>query len=141
MALPESRDHNGTTLTSIMTATDKFTKRKHLIPTRTIATIDAAYAMLHIIKLHGLPQAQQTVTDRGTQSDSEFFRELSKLLSIQQSMSSAWHPQCLSLLCRPWARYAQPFTRPAGTITFAKRSCARACQASERRRESVCLWN
>ncbi|THX95021.1 hypothetical protein D6D03_09408 [Aureobasidium pullulans] len=109
-----------------MTATDRFTKRKHFILTRTIATVDAAYAMLHIIKSHGLPK--EMVTVRGTQWDSGFFRELSKLLSIQQSMSSAWHPQCLSLLCRPWAQYAQPFTRPAGTITFAKRSCARACQ-------------
>ncbi|THX00036.1 hypothetical protein D6D13_09817 [Aureobasidium pullulans] len=109
-----------------MTATDRFTKRKHFILTRTITMVDAAYAMLHIIKPHGLPK--EMVTDRGTQWDSWSFRELSKLLSIQQSMSSAWHPQCLLLLCRPWAQYAQPFTRPAGTITFVKRSRARACQ-------------
>lgn len=63
-----------------MTATDKFTKRKHLIPTRTITTVDAAYTMLHIIKLHDL--LKEMVTDRGTQWDSEFFRERSKLLSI-----------------------------------------------------------
>jgi len=87
MALPESRDHNGTTLTNIMTTSDRFTKRKHFIPTRTITTFDAAYPMLHIIKLQGLPK--EMVTDRGTQWDSEFFRELSKLLNIQQSMSSA----------------------------------------------------
>ncbi|THW30029.1 hypothetical protein D6D25_05932 [Aureobasidium pullulans] len=100
-----------------MTATDRFTKRKNHY---------YAYPMLHISKPHGLPK--EMVTDRGTQWDSGFFRELSKLLSIQQSMSSAWHPQCLLLLCRPWAQYAQLFTRPAGTITFVKRSRARACQ-------------
>jgi hypothetical protein len=64
VALPESRDHNGTTFTNIMTATDRFTKRKHFVLMRTITTVDAAYAMLHVIKLHGLPQ--EMVTDRGT---------------------------------------------------------------------------
>lgn len=80
VAVPESRDHNGTTFTNIMTAADRFTKRKHFILTRTITTVDAAYAMLHIIRSHGLPK--EMVTDRGTQWDSGFFRELSKLLSI-----------------------------------------------------------
>ncbi|TIA47146.1 hypothetical protein D6C77_10332 [Aureobasidium pullulans] len=67
VALLESADHNGTSFTNIMTATDRFTKRKHFVLMRTITTIDTAYAMLHIIKLYGVLE--------------------------EMSMSSAWHPQ------------------------------------------------
>ncbi|THZ62800.1 hypothetical protein D6C85_09139 [Aureobasidium pullulans] len=91
VALPESKSHDGTPYTNIMTATDRFTKRKHFVPMRNLTTTDAAYAMLQIIKLHGVPQ--EMVTDRGSQWTSSFFRELCKLLGIHQAMSTAWHPQ------------------------------------------------
>jgi hypothetical protein len=64
VSLPESVDYNGTSFTNILTATNRFTKRKHFIPIKTITAVDLANALLQVIKLHGLPT--ELVSDRGT---------------------------------------------------------------------------
>src|SRR6185369_13301035 len=45
----------------------------------------------HIWKLHGLPL--QWLHDRGTVFISDFMRELNRLLGIETSASTAYHPQ------------------------------------------------
>ena len=58
---------------------------------KTITSLDTAYAMLQIIKLHGVPA--EMITDRGVQWTALFFKELTRLLGITQAMSTSWHPQ------------------------------------------------
>ncbi|CAD0046480.1 unnamed protein product [Aureobasidium pullulans] len=90
VALPESRDHNGTTFTNIMTATDRFTKRKHFVLMRTITTVDAAYAMLHVIKLHGLPQEMSNGQDENTNQQMEQY--LRAFVNLSQDDWVNWLP-------------------------------------------------
>jgi hypothetical protein len=45
----------------------------------------------HVYSRFGLPD--KLMTDRGTQFDAEFFKELCRLLGIKPSMTTAFHPQ------------------------------------------------
>jgi len=86
--LPESSGHD-----AVMTVVDSVSKRVHFVPTHTTVTAErAARLFLHYIwKLHGLPK--RVVSDRGSQFVASFTKELYRLLGIQLSSSTAWHPQ------------------------------------------------
>jgi hypothetical protein len=76
-----------------MVIVDSVTKRGHFIPTHTtVTTLGSARLYLqHVWKLHGLPRSM--VSDRGPQFVAEFMRELYRLLGINVSASTAYHPQ------------------------------------------------
>jgi len=78
---------------SVEIVVDAVSKRVHFIPTHTMVTVEgAARLFLHYIwKLHGLPK--RVVSDRGPQFVALFTKELYRLLGIQISSSTAWHPQ------------------------------------------------
>jgi hypothetical protein len=86
--LPKSNGYD-----SIAVVVDKLTKLVHLIATKTTVTAKE-FALLffnNVIRLHGVPEA--IITDRDTRFTSSFWRELMKLMSVEQRMSSAFHPQ------------------------------------------------
>ena len=86
--LPESNGYN-----AIAVVVDKLTKLVHLIATKTTVTAKE-FALLffnNIVRLHGVPNA--IVSDRDSKFTSVFWKELMKLLNIQQRMSSAFHPE------------------------------------------------
>jgi len=76
-----------------MTVMDAVSKRVHFIPTHTTVTAEgAAQLFLHYVwKLHGLPK--HVVSNREPQFVALFTKELYRLLGIQISSSTAWHPQ------------------------------------------------
>jgi hypothetical protein len=78
---------------AILTVVDRLTKMVHLIPTNT--TVDAhGFAQLfkdHVIAKHGIPG--DIVSDRDPRFTGHFWKEVSKLLDINLSFSTAWHPQ------------------------------------------------
>ena len=86
--LPESHGFD-----SIWIAVDRLTKRIRVAPTT--AEVDSVgIARLfrdHVWRNHGLPD--QIISDRGPQFVSAFTRELNRLLGIQTSLSTAFHPQ------------------------------------------------
>ena len=88
VGLPESHGFN-----SIWVAVDRLSKRIHIAPTT--AEVDSVgIARLfrdHVWRNHGLPD--QIISDRGAQFVSGFTRELNRLLGIQTSLSTAFHPQ------------------------------------------------
>jgi len=86
--LLESSEHD-----AVMTVVDAVSKRVHFIPTHTTVTAEGAARLFlhHVWKLHGL--LKRVVSDRGPQFVALFTKELYRLLSIQISSSTAWHPQ------------------------------------------------
>ena len=76
-----------------MTVVDAVSKRVHFIPMHTTVTAEGAARLFlhHIWKLHGLPKC--VVSNRGPQFVALFTKELYRLLGIQISSSTAWHPQ------------------------------------------------
>jgi len=78
---------------AVMTVVDAVFKRVHFIPTHTIVTVEgAARLFLHYVwKLHSLPK--HVVSDCRSQFIALFTKELYRLLDIQISSSTAWHPQ------------------------------------------------
>jgi hypothetical protein len=88
MELPEAHGYD-----AMMAIVDSVGKRVHFLPTHTTVTaLGAARLYLNNVwKLHGLPC--NIVSDRGPQFVAEFMRELCRLLGIQVSASTAYHPQ------------------------------------------------
>ena len=72
---------------------DRLTKMVHLAPcTSNVTAADTARLFLqHVVRLHGVPD--ETVTDRGPQFNSNFWKALTGLLGTKHKMSSAYHPQ------------------------------------------------
>jgi len=86
--LPESHGFN-----TIWVVVDRLTKRIRIAPT-TSEVDSVGIARLfrdHVWRNHGLPD--QIISDRGPQFVSAFTRELNRLLGIQTSLSTAFHPQ------------------------------------------------
>ena len=86
--LPESSGHD-----AIMTIMDSVSKRMHFIPIHIMVIVEgvARLFLYYIWKLHSLPK--RVVSDRGSQFVASFTKELYRLLGIQISSSTAWHPQ------------------------------------------------
>jgi len=76
-----------------MTVVDAVSKRVHFIPTHTTVTAKGAAQLFlhHVWKLHSLPK--RVISDHGPQFVALFTKELYRLLGIQISSSTAWHPQ------------------------------------------------
>ena len=87
-SLPESHGFN-----AIWVAVDRLTKRIRIAPTTTeVDSVGIARLFRdHVWRNHGLPD--QIISDRGPQFVSAFTRELNRLLGIQTSLSTAFHPQ------------------------------------------------
>ena len=79
--------------TAILVFVDRLTKMVHLVASYdTIGAVEFAEAFIaNVFSRHGMPE--NIVTDRDPRFTSKFFRELCKLLQIQQCMSTAYHPQ------------------------------------------------
>jgi transposase InsO family protein len=86
--LPESNGYN-----AICVVVDRLTKRGHFFAiTNQFSAKDLALLLYdRIYPLHGLPL--QIISDRGTQFAAELFQEWCKLLEIESTMSTAYHPQ------------------------------------------------
>jgi len=86
--LSESSGHD-----TIIMVVDAVSKRVHFIPTHTTVTVEGvAWLFLYYIwKLHSLPKC--VVSDCRSQFVALFTKELYRLLGIQISSSTAWHPQ------------------------------------------------
>ena len=86
--LPESQGFN-----AIMVTVDRLSKLVHVIPTNDTVTAEGIARLFrdHVWKHHGLPH--QIISDRGPQFVSNFMRELNRLLGIQTTPSTAYHPQ------------------------------------------------
>lgn len=86
--LPESNGYN-----AICVVVCRMTKRAHFFAiTNQFSAKDLAI-LLHeqVWKMHGLPL--QIISDRGTQFAADLFQEWCKILGIESSMSTAYHPQ------------------------------------------------
>ena len=78
---------------SIVVFVDRFSKMLRLAPLtkQTTASELAAIFHQHIFRQHGLPES--IVSDRDPKLDSDFWRELQRLLGTELKMSTAHHPQ------------------------------------------------
>jgi len=86
--LPESSGYD-----AVMTVVDAVSKRVYFIPMHTMVTAEGAAQLFlyYVWKLHGLPK--HVVFNCGPQFIALFTKELYRLLGIQISSSTAWHPQ------------------------------------------------
>ena len=85
--LPESQGYNG-----ICVFVDEFTKQIHAIPTNMTITSEGMAKMYkdQVFRFHGIPQ--KIIHDRGPQFDSQFMKNLYRLLGIEGNFSTAYHP-------------------------------------------------
>jgi len=78
---------------AVMTVMDSVSKRVHFILTHTTVIAEgAARLFLHYVwKLHGL--SKHVISDHRPQFVALFTKELYRLLGMQLSSSTTWHPQ------------------------------------------------
>ena len=88
VALSVSNGYN-----AICVVVDRFTKRAHFFPITTKFSAKDLAVLFYdrIYPLHGLPL--QIISDRGTQFAANLFQEWCKLLGIESSLTTAYHPQ------------------------------------------------
>ena len=86
--LPESNGYN-----TICVIVNRLTKRAHFIPINNrFSSKDMAQLLYDkVYPLHGLPL--QIISDRGVQYSAELFQEWCRILGIESTMSTAYHPQ------------------------------------------------
>ncbi len=82
-----------TAFDSILVVVDRLTKMAHFEPcNESITASELAWLFLKVVfKHHGIPG--HWISDRGAVFTSNFFREFSKLLHMDQHFSTAYHPQ------------------------------------------------
>ena len=87
-ALPETKKGN----TAIVVFCDRLSKMVHIASCRTqINAVEFVELFKHeVFRLHGLPY--ELVSDRDTRFTSHYMQEVCRLMSIKQSMSTAYHP-------------------------------------------------
>lgn len=78
---------------AIWVVVDRMTKMSHFIPIPDTLKPDelAIKFMTYIFKHHGLPS--EIISDRGSVFTSKVWTEITKLLGIRRSLSTAYHPQ------------------------------------------------
>jgi len=86
--LPELNGYN-----AICVIVDKLTKRAHFIPINNRFSSKDMVQLLYdkVYPLHGLPL--QIISDRGVQYSAKLFQEWYKILGIESTMLTAYHPQ------------------------------------------------
>ncbi len=79
--------------TVILTVVDRFSKAAHFIPLPKLPSArETAQVMVdHVFKIHGLPS--DTVSDRGPQFASQFWREFCRQIGASPALSSGFYPQ------------------------------------------------
>ena len=79
--------------TIILTVVDRFSKAVHFVPLPKLpsATETADLLVLHVFRLHGIPQ--DIVSDRGPQFSSQVWKAFCQALGATASLSSGYHPQ------------------------------------------------
>lgn len=91
--LPESTDENGVVYENIMVVVDRLTKYTEFIPLP--RHYDAPYLakifIRFVVTRHGIPET--IISDRDKLFTSHFWEELCQALSINRSLSTAYHPQ------------------------------------------------
>jgi hypothetical protein len=90
--LPLLKNRNGE-FDSITVVIDLLTAMVHLVPSRITynARKNAELVFAEVYKLHGLPKS--IVSDRDVLFTSAFWTHLNRLIGMNQSMLSAYHPQ------------------------------------------------
>lgn len=82
----------GVTYFYILVFTDRLTKMYHYEPMVTLEARESAQIFYQtVFRLHGLPEA--TVSDRGSQFTSEFWKHLTSRLGIESKLSTSFHPE------------------------------------------------
>jgi transposase InsO family protein len=86
--LPDSQGYD-----SVLIVVDRLTKMAIYLPTTKKVTSEelARLYVKHVFSKHGIPKT--IVSDRGTQFDSAFWREFTKILGADSRYSTAYHPQ------------------------------------------------
>ena len=82
----------------ILTAVDFSTRYPEAVPLKGIETERVAEALVEIFSRVGLPK--EILSDRGSQFTSDLMKEICRLLSIKQLITSPYHPQCNGLVER-----------------------------------------
>ena len=82
----------------ILVMVDYATRYPDAIALQGISTQEVAEAMVEIFSRLGIPE--KILTDRGSQFTSDHMNELSRLLSIKQLTTTAYHPMCNGLVER-----------------------------------------
>lgn len=96
----------------VLTLVDYATRYPEAIPLKNIETETVAEALLTIFSRIGVPE--EILSDQGAQFLSSVMKEVSRLLSIRQLITTPYHPQCNGLV-----------ERFNGTLkTMLKRMCA-----------------
>jgi hypothetical protein len=87
--LPKTKQGND----AIVVFVDRLSKLIHLQPCKTTITAMefASVFMWQVFRLHGMPK--EIVSDRDSKFVSDFWRGVCAMLGVQQSMSTAFHPQ------------------------------------------------
>jgi IS30 family transposase len=90
---------------AILVFVDRLSKMVHFVPTTTNASAEDTARLFvdNVLKLHGLPR--DIVSDRGTVFTSNFWTEVCRLLTIKQSMSTAYHPQRVNRVLEDFLRH------------------------------------
>jgi hypothetical protein len=72
---------------------DRLTEYVHCVPTHsTVSGFECArLSVTHVLANHGMPKT--VVSDRGVQSNNQFWKHLMRALGTQHVMSTAYHPQ------------------------------------------------
>ncbi|XP_062570645.1 uncharacterized protein LOC134232676 [Saccostrea cucullata] len=80
----------------ILTVVDYSTRYPEAIPLKGIETERVAEALVGIFSMMGIPK--EILTDMGTQFTSNVMKEVSRLLSIKQLVTTPYHPSCNGLV-------------------------------------------
>lgn len=80
----------------ILTVVDYSTRYPEAIPLKNIDTGSVAEALVYIFSMMGIPR--EILSDMGTQFTSNTMKEVSRLLSIKQLVTTPYHPSCNGLV-------------------------------------------
>ena len=82
----------------ILTVVDYCTRYPEAVPLKSIDTESVAEALVNIYSRVGIPR--EVLSDRGSQFTSEVMKEVCRLLSVKQLLTTPYHPQCNGLVER-----------------------------------------
>lgn len=80
----------------ILTVVDYSTRYPEAIPLKSIETERVAEALVYIFSMMGIPK--EILSDMGTQFTSNVMKEVSRLLSFKQLVTTPYHPACNGLV-------------------------------------------